>query len=102
MQKSTEKIIRQKLNKLRANPRVRLSQNTDISLLTRIYDELGEKEFNRILKQEGEVDLLTDRFGVNIPSFLYDFIDDLIIGINQESPFDPWVTPQTTQKLRKK
>ena len=44
MQKSVENIIREKLDKMRSQPHVRIGRFIDIPLLIEIFEELGEDE----------------------------------------------------------
>jgi len=93
MQKSKENIIWEKLNELRSqSPHMRIGRFIDMPLLIEIFEELGEDEFDKVLDDKERCNILTDRFGIQVPQFLYDFIDTLIVGINGEKIFDPWIT----------
>ena len=71
---------------------MRIGRFTDMPLLVEIFEELGEDEFGKVLEDKERINILTDRFVVQIPQFLYDFIDTLTIGINKRNIFDPWIT----------
>lgn len=92
MKEKTEKIIWKKLDELRIQSNIRIGRYIDIPLLSRIYKEIGEDEFDKVLKDTDNVNSLTDRYGFHITEYVYDFIDSLTSKLNKEKIFDPWVT----------
>ena len=100
MKETAEKIIRKKLDELRLQSNVRIGRYIDIPLLIRIFEEIGEDEFDKVLKDN--VNSLTDRHGFHVPEFIYDFLDSLTSNLSKEKKFDPWITANSYFIKRKK